>query len=193
MVEVDGRALDVDTRKATALLAHLAIEGHPLRRDTIASLLWPENDPERARSALRRTLSTLRTALGGRWLSTERDLVSLGGDGIRLDVAELRRLVAECATHGHAAGETCERCLEPLRAAAALDRGPFLAGFGLRDSADVRRLAAADRRHALAASSGACSTAWPTRWPPPATTEVRSRRRGDGSRSTRCTSRRTGG
>ena len=73
--------------------------------------------------------------------------------GIRLDVAELRRLVAECATHGHPAGETCERCLEPLRAAAALDRGPFLAGFGLRDSTDVRRLAAAHRRPARAASS----------------------------------------
>src|SRR4029077_4380850 len=101
VVEVDGRPLEVDTRKATALLAYLAIEGHPLRRDTIASLLWPENAPERARSALRRTLSTLRTALGGRWLETDRELVSLGRGGIRLDVAELRHLLAECATHRH--------------------------------------------------------------------------------------------
>ncbi len=135
VVEVDGRLLEVDTRKATALLAYLAVEGHPVRRDTIASLLWPENDPERARSALRRTLSTLRSALGGRFVDADRELVSLGGPGIRLDVAELRRLVAECETHGHGPGETCARCVEPLRAAVALDRGPFLAGFGLRDSA----------------------------------------------------------
>jgi DNA-binding SARP family transcriptional activator len=135
-IDVDGRPLEVDTRKATALLAYLAIEGRPLRRDTIASLLWPENDPERARAALRRTLATLRSALGGRWLETSREVVALGGDGIRLDVAELRRLLAECATHGHAASETCPRCFEPLRAAAALDRGPFLAGFGLRDSTE---------------------------------------------------------
>jgi DNA-binding SARP family transcriptional activator len=134
VVEVDGLPLVVDTRKATALLAYLAIEGHPARRDTLASLLWPENEPERARSALRRTLSTLRTALGGRWLETSRDLVSLGGDGIRLDVAELRALAAECETHGHGSTETCGKCLEPLRKAVALDRGPFLSGFNLRDS-----------------------------------------------------------
>ena len=112
VIEVDGRPLEVDTRKATALLAYLAIEGHALRRDSIASLLWPENDPERARSALRRTLSTLRTALGGRWLVTDRDLVALRGDGIRLDTAELRRLLEECAAHGHPPAE-------PARAASS--------------------------------------------------------------------------
>ncbi|HEY7538151.1 MAG TPA: AAA family ATPase [Gaiellaceae bacterium] len=136
VIEVDGRPLEVDTRKATALLAYLAIEGHPVRRDTIAALLWPETDPERARSALRRTLSTLRSALGGRFVDADRELVSFGGPGIRLDVAELRRLLAECETHGHGPGETCPRCVEPLRAAVALDRGPFLSGFGLRDSVE---------------------------------------------------------
>jgi DNA-binding SARP family transcriptional activator len=136
IAEVDGQPLAVDTRKATAMLAYLAIEGRSVRRDTLASLLWRDTDPERARSALRRTLSTLRTALGGRWLETGRDLVALGGDGVALDVAELRRLVAECSTHGHAPTETCSACLEPLRAAAALDRGPFLSGFGLRDSTE---------------------------------------------------------
>ena len=135
VVEVDGRPLQVDTRKAIAVLAYLAVEDRPVRRDTIASLLWPENDPDRARSALRRTLSTLRTALGGLWLEADRELVSLRGPGIHLDVSELRTMVATCATHGHGPGEACPRCLEPLRAAAALDRGPFLSGFGLRDSA----------------------------------------------------------
>ena len=136
VVEVDGRPLDVDTRKATALLAYLAVTGRPVQRDTLASLLWPETGPDRARSALRRTLSTLRSALDGRWLETDRDLVSLGKDNVWLDVAELRRLLAECTTHGHSSAETCPRCLEPLLAAAALHRGPFLAGFGLRDSVE---------------------------------------------------------
>src|SRR5581483_5729049 len=103
------------------LLAYLAVEGRPVRRETLASLLWPENDPERARSALRRTLSTLKSALGGRWLDAGRELVSLQGPGIWLDVHELRTLLA--------AGD-----LDRLRAAAALARGPFLSGFGLRDS-----------------------------------------------------------
>ena len=136
VIEVDGLPLAVDTRKATALLAYLAVEGRPVRRDTLASLLWPENDPERARSALRRTLSTLRTALGARWLDTGRELVSLGGSGVWIDVHELRSLVASCEGHGHGPSQGCRRCLEPLRAAAALARGPFLAGFGLRDSTE---------------------------------------------------------
>ena len=57
----------------------------------------------------------------------------------------------------------------------------------------VRRLAAAHRRPARAASSAACSTGWPTRRPRPASTRRRSPPRGGASRSTRCTSRRTGG
>ena len=135
LIEVDGRPLDVDTRKATALLAYLAFTGRPARRDSLAGLLWPETNPDRARATLRRTLSTLKSALGSRWLEIERDTVALSGPGIWFDIDELRRLVATTESHGHAANETCSRCLEPLQQAAALDRGPFLAGFGLRDSA----------------------------------------------------------
>ena len=135
LVRVGGRPLAVDTRKATALLVYLALTGRPARRDTLAALLWPETSPDRARGTLRRTLSTLRSALGGLWLDTGGDTVALSVDGMRLDVDELRRLVASTQEHGHRANETCLRCLEPLEQAAALDRGPFLAGFGLRDSA----------------------------------------------------------
>ncbi len=116
----DGVPLAVDTRKATALLAYLAVEGGVHNRDSLAGLLWPEYAPDRARAALRRTLSTLRSALGGRWVAVARDSVSL--DGGDVDVAEFARLAASDD-------------LRDLEAAAALHRGPFLAGFGLRDSA----------------------------------------------------------
>jgi len=135
LIDVDGRPLDVDTRKATALLAYLAFTGRPARRDSLAGLLWPETNPDRARATLRRTLSTLKAALDSRFIEIGRDTVTLTGPGIWFDVAELRRLVATTEGHGHAANETCSRCLEPLQQAAALDRGSFLAGFGLRDSA----------------------------------------------------------
>jgi DNA-binding SARP family transcriptional activator len=118
----NGVPLTVDTRKATALLAYLAVEPGRHGRDTLAELLWPEYAPDRARAALRRTLSTLRSALGGRWLAVARDAVSLERDGMELDVEEFRRLAA--------AGGLAE-----LEQAAALQRGGFLAGFGLRDSA----------------------------------------------------------
>lgn len=135
LIDVSGQPFEVDTRKATALLAFLAFSRQPARRDTLAGLLWPETSPERARATLRRTLSTLRSALGGSWLDTERDLVTLDTARAWIDVEELRRLVAGTLEHGHGANETCPRCLEPLQQAIELDRGPFLAGFGLRDSA----------------------------------------------------------
>jgi DNA-binding SARP family transcriptional activator/predicted ATPase len=136
VIEVEGRLLDVDTRKATALLVYLAVTGRPASRDSLAALLWPEAGPDRARATLRRTLSTLRSALRGRWLETEGETVRLARDGVETDVTELRRLLEECSTHRHPRSEACPRCLEPLEAAVALDRGPFLAGFGLRDSVE---------------------------------------------------------
>lgn len=136
VVDVDGAPLRVDTRKALALLAYLAVTGRPARRDTLCALLWRDSAPDRARATLRRTLSTLRSALGGRWLETDGDIVSLAGEGIELDVAELQRQLAACDEHGHGPADTCRRCRQPLREAVALDRGPFLAGFGLRDAPD---------------------------------------------------------
>jgi DNA-binding SARP family transcriptional activator len=117
----DGAPLAVDTRKATALLVYLAVEGGVHNRDSLAELLWPDYATDRGRAALRRTLSTLRSALGGRWVTVARDSVSLEGEGIEVDVAEFRRL---------SGGED----LEELEQAASLHRGGFLAGFGLRDS-----------------------------------------------------------
>lgn len=119
VVLADGVPLAVDTRKATALLAYLAVERGVHNRDALAELLWPDYATDRARAALRRTLSTLRSALGGRWVSVVRDSVSL--EGGELDLEEFHRLAAS--------GD-----LADLETAAALHRGPFLAGFGLRDS-----------------------------------------------------------
>ena len=64
-IEVDGEPLRVDTRKAVALLAYLAVTGGPQARELLVDLLWPDTDPDRGRAALRRTLSALRSALGG--------------------------------------------------------------------------------------------------------------------------------
>jgi DNA-binding SARP family transcriptional activator len=119
VVLADGVPLAVDTRKATALLAYLAVERGVHNRDALAELLWPDYAPDRARAALRRTLSTLRSGLGGRWVTVARDSVSL--EGGELDLEEFHRLAAS--------GDVAD-----LEAAAALQRGPFLAGFGVRDS-----------------------------------------------------------
>src|SRR5919204_3228918 len=89
-VDRDGAPIEVDTRKAIALLAYLAVEPERHGRDAVAGLLWPEYDTEHARGALRRTLSALNKALGGRWLVADRLRVGLDGEGIELDVERFR-------------------------------------------------------------------------------------------------------
>jgi DNA-binding SARP family transcriptional activator/tetratricopeptide (TPR) repeat protein len=131
-VEIDGAAMHVDTRKAIAVLAYLALEG-PQSRESLAGLLWPDSTDTRARAALRRTLSVLNRALGGRWLDSARDRVALHGDDCWCDVTAFRAGAAPAA-HAHT-GQVCEQCLDRLSEAAALHRGDFLAGFTLRDSA----------------------------------------------------------
>jgi DNA-binding SARP family transcriptional activator len=109
----------MDTRKATALIAYLALTGHPHARDSIAALLWPDADAERARGALRRTLSTLRSGLGGEELRVEGHRIALDHAAVDLDVRRFRALV----TDGR------------LDEAASAYTGDFLSGFTLRDSA----------------------------------------------------------
>ncbi len=133
----DGAPVAVDTRKATALLAYLAVTGRSHARETLAASLWPEYDDEHAWAALRRTLSTLRVALGVPHLTIDRDTVSLvPGAGFWVDVTEFRVRLAACRTHGHAASDVCHTCLAPLAEAAALYCDDFLTGFTLRDSAE---------------------------------------------------------
>src|SRR5919206_2155771 len=133
-IEVGGEPLEVDTRKAIALLAYLAVTRRRYARDALAGLLWPEYNQTRARAALRRTLSSLGRARAQGWLEVDRHSVGLGGDGIWVDVDSFRELLSECRTHGHPESEVCPECLPPLSEAVALYRDDFMAGFGLRDS-----------------------------------------------------------
>jgi len=111
----------VDTRKALAIVALVAAEGRPFARDELAAMFWPEADDEAARGALRRTLSVLRSAILGSGLLIGRTQVALEPASASVDLHELERLSASAA-------------MADLEAAAALARGPFMAGFALRDS-----------------------------------------------------------
>ena len=73
----DGQPVAFDTRKAMALLAHLALADRPRSREALCDLLWPGHDPEHARGALRRTLSTLRKAVGEESIDTTGDSIAL--------------------------------------------------------------------------------------------------------------------
>jgi DNA-binding SARP family transcriptional activator len=152
-VELDGAAVEVDTRKAIALLVYLAVTGERHGREALAGLLWPDYDDAHARAALRRTLSALGKGLRGGWLATDRTSIALDRAGLWLDLARFQALLEECGSHGHQPAEVCPACLVPLREAAALHRGEFLAGFALRDAdgfEDWQRLQAESLRRELA-------------------------------------------
>jgi DNA-binding SARP family transcriptional activator len=134
LIERDGAPVEVDTRKAIALVTYLAVEGQAFRRDSLAGLLWPEHDTNQARGALRRTLSTLKKAMGGEGLVADRATVALAPDAASIDALEFRSLVDQSAIP-FAAGDFA-RSLPLLEKAVALYRGDFLAGFSLRDSVD---------------------------------------------------------
>ena len=133
-IELDGSPVEVDTRKAIALLAYLAVTGRPHGRDALAALLWPDLNQDRARAALRRTLSALRKGLGGSGLAAGRTRVSLEFEGMWLDTARFHELIGAARAHDHPAEEVCQRCISDLGEAAELSRGDFMSGFFLRDS-----------------------------------------------------------
>ncbi len=132
-IERDGAPVDVDTRKAVALVAYLAVTRQRHRREALAALLWP--DYEEGRAALRRTLSALNKALGEGCLTADRESVGLGGgDDLCVDADRFDALLAQVRAHADPASEVCPACLSALDEAVRLYRDDFLAGFTLRDS-----------------------------------------------------------
>jgi class 3 adenylate cyclase/DNA-binding SARP family transcriptional activator/predicted ATPase len=134
-IECEGVPVQVDTRKATALLAYLAVHRERHQRDKLATFLWPEYDRTHGRTALRRTLYALRKAVGGNWLIADRQSAGLvPGAYLWLDVAQFHSHLDQLEGHGHPSTDVCPDCVPPLTAAAGLYRGDFMEGFGLRDS-----------------------------------------------------------
>ena len=86
----DGVELSLPaSRKTRALLAYLALNRKPHRRQALCELLWSDTDDPRA--ALRWSLSKLR-ALTGEVLATTRDTVQLHCEQLSVDLDRARQL-----------------------------------------------------------------------------------------------------
>lgn len=134
-IERDGRIVETDTRKAVALLAYLTVTGEYQSRETLAALLWPEMDDERARAGLRRTLSALRSSVGNEALYVTRDGLAVNNDRVWCDVTTFQTAITAVAHHARV-GTPCPECVSEAEKAIALYRDPFMSGFSLRDSAE---------------------------------------------------------
>ncbi len=156
LVECDGVPIEVDTRKAVALLAYLAVSGRAETRESLSVLLWPDYDHARGRAALRRTLSVLRKALDQRWLVVEGQTVALPiASDVQIDVRLFEDRLAAKKAHSHPASAVCNQCLLFLEEAVSHYRGDFLTGFTLRDSVNFDDWQLAQSEHLRILFTGA--------------------------------------
>lgn len=108
LIEYDGKPIDINRRKAVALLIYLAVTGDAHTRDGLGTMLWPDADQRRARASLRSALWDLNKSAIGAGLVVEPETVQLRVEpGLWVDATHFRQLLAACDSHGHAAHEIC--------------------------------------------------------------------------------------
>lgn len=137
ILERDGTVINIETRKAMALLTYLAVTGQSHSREFLACLFWPDYDETRARGNLRRTLWGLRKTLGNACLEASPQLIGLSEQtDVWVDVCRFQQQAALPQIHHHAPKDLCIDCIQGLTDAADLYQGTFMAGFTLRDAPD---------------------------------------------------------
>ncbi len=123
-LSADGGPVALPTRKAEALLAHLALQPDQRHaRETLAALLWGRQTDAQARRNLRHCLASLRRALGASAaavMDVDRGSIMLRAEAIEVDVGTLRHLINGDLTAG-------------LVEAVALCKGELLADLNLRE------------------------------------------------------------
>lgn len=129
----NGKDIAIAGDKPAALLAYLALEPGPHRREAIAELLWPGVPVESARHSLRQTVFNLRNLLtdatGHTFIAGRSQLIWEGESVFTSDVALLLDAVA-----GDPAEDGAR--LPDMKQAMALYSGPFLSNLSLADCQD---------------------------------------------------------
>ncbi|HEX6387443.1 MAG TPA: hypothetical protein VF177_22475, partial [Anaerolineae bacterium] len=141
-LERGNQVVEINLRKAMALLVYLAVTRQPHSRDALATLFWPESDQSHGRASLRRTLYRLNRALGQDVLHASAETIEFRLDiNLWLDIEVYREHLAACLpTHPannpttHPPIQLSSDCQARLVEAAALYGDDFLAGFTLPDS-----------------------------------------------------------
>lgn len=114
----DDQPTKLALRKGLALLIYLADARRPVAREVVASLLWPETDPDTSRARLRRMLHRIELTLGRQIFETDRT-------SVRWSPA------VELKVDSHLFESACDR--GAFEEACLCYRSDFLAGFSLGD------------------------------------------------------------
>ena len=133
----NGKNIAINLRKASALLAYLAVNPQPHSRDALATLLWPDKESRIARANLRRTLYDLAQQLmnGGVQLieSTEETVRLMPDAALWIDVAAFQQHLAQYLPPTPTT-PVAPSALDALTRAAELYADDFMAGFTLPDA-----------------------------------------------------------
>jgi DNA-binding SARP family transcriptional activator len=128
-----GAPQHISRKKAVALLAYLAVESGAHGRDKLCGLFWGGLAQTKARRALRTALANLREVLPSSILLSDREQISLSGDGfLEVDVVEYRERfglvdIEVRRTHRDPSMEEAQN----LSVIADFYRGEFMSGFFL--------------------------------------------------------------
>src|SRR5436853_3763149 len=139
----EGSRLTFALRKAQALLLYLAVEGGMHPRSKLAAFLWPDSEPQGARTALRNALTLLRRLLADldpsapahSHLLREHELLGLDPQApLALDLEVVQQAYHQAQRHSTLPSQEQRAALvTQVQQALALVRGPFLDGFWLRE------------------------------------------------------------
>lgn len=139
-VTKDGQPVAFAYDKVRALLAYLAVEGTPIGRSRLSSLLWPDQPQTAAQDSLRQALSRLRSLIDNRdalppFLLIERETVQINrASSLKIDLDTFQEALARAAAHHHRSLPSCPTCAALLEKAAQWVRGDFLEDLSLPDS-----------------------------------------------------------
>jgi DNA-binding SARP family transcriptional activator/pimeloyl-ACP methyl ester carboxylesterase len=134
-LEYQGEPIELNLRKAIALLVYIAVSKREFSRDQLAGLLWPENDKGSARANLRRTLYIINKSIGEEILVTGKDTICLNPHlELWTDVETFRESISDPGFDDEIQSQVPPEKISSLAAAVALYRGDFLAGFSIPDS-----------------------------------------------------------
>lgn len=121
LCDATGATVSLTLRKTEALIAYLAVNGHSLPRERVATLLWSETGQANALQSLRQARLTLMRNLAPHDL----EIVSFDRRDIHLDVGSLQIDALEFERLQEAGDQ------DSLARAAALYSGEFLAGLDI--------------------------------------------------------------
>lgn len=148
-VQVYGRAAALPLRHGLALVAYLADHPHPVGRDTLATLLWPDAPSGVARTRLRRLVHALHERIGRALVRGDHDALWLDA-GVASDLHETERAIARVllgdALDVHALAPLLKPEASQVLAGFALDSDAFEDWLEQRRRVQHARLARALQR-----------------------------------------------